>query len=239
MFPGFRCFQRGWHFLRAAKSASSSFRVFVYRALPRNQQHGEFIYSLRSGAISCQTLPFVQWSLSKVCHFLVISCLLGPLGWLSQPPGVQAYKITEPPISITDSKDPTPARKVEQLLENNLGHDADEANAIPLPHEEGNVSDSNATNGIESFGDRNWEFLLLKVAQLETVVHLQQAELTAAHTEIDALKEHVGLDVQHIAVAKKKSRDPQAAGDVLKTVLDKHQRQRETRNYDPDAHKES
>ena len=38
-------------------------------------------------------------------------------------------------------------------------------------------------------------------------------------------------------MAKKRSRDPHAAGDVLKSVLDKHHRQRETRNYDPNAHK--
>ena len=32
----------------------------------------------------------------------------------------------------------------------------------------------------------------MQVGQLETVVQLQQAELDAAHTEIGALKEHVG-----------------------------------------------
>ena len=93
-------------------------------------------------------------------------------------------------------------------------------------------------------------------------MQLQQTELVAAHREIGALKKHVGclaalsvcaavcfrlwslmwiqgLDVQHVATALKKTRDPHAAGDVLKKVLDKHHRQRETRNYDPDAHKES
>ncbi|CAE7192737.1 GIP, partial [Symbiodinium microadriaticum] len=125
-----------------------------------------------------------------------------------------------------------PGDQVERLLETNLVHDAGEANSMPEP------SQGNATNS--SFGDlaRNLEFLLLKVAQLETVVQLQQAELTAAHTEIDSLKEHVGLDVQHVAMAQKKSRDPHAAAEVLRKVLEKHHHQRETRNYDPDAHKD-
>ena len=48
-----------------------------------------------------------------------------------------------------------------------------------------------------------------------------------------------GLDVQHVAMAQKKSRDPHAAAEVLRKVLEKHHHQRETRNYDPDAHKES
>ncbi|CAE7286887.1 unnamed protein product [Symbiodinium necroappetens] len=97
-----------------------------------------------------------------------------------------------------------------------------------------------ASSKFLSFGHlaRNLEFMIIKMAQMETVMQLQQAELTAAHTEIEALKAHVGLDVQHVAMAQKKTRDPHEAGDVLKRVLDKHHRQRKTRNYDPDAHKD-
>ncbi|CAE7451379.1 pol [Symbiodinium sp. CCMP2456] len=168
----------------------------------------------------------------QVTRFLVLAWWVWPLGWLSGHSGVQAYKLSESPINITNSQDPTVAQKVERLLEKNLLHDAGEANSMPEPNE------GNGTNS--SFGDlaRNLEFLLLKVAQLETVVQLQQAELTAAHTEIDALKEHVGLDVQHVAMAQRKSRDPHAASEVLSKVLEKHHHQRETRNYDPDAHKD-
>ncbi|CAE7320390.1 unnamed protein product [Symbiodinium sp. CCMP2592] len=169
----------------------------------------------------------------QVSRFLVITWLVGPLGWLAGGPCVQAYKLAETPINITNSNDSTVVREVERLLGKNLVHDAGEMNSMPEPHEE------NATNGtgMQSLA-KNLEFLLLKVGQLETVVQLQQAELDAAHTEIDALKEHVGLDVQHVAMAKKRSRDPHAAGDVLKSVLHKHHRQRETRNHDPDAHKD-
>jgi len=170
----------------------------------------------------------------QVSRFLVITWLAGPLGWLAGGPCVQAYKLAETPINITNSNDSTVVREVERLLGNNLVHDAGEVNSMHEPHEEG------ATNGTASMDSlaRNLEFLLLKVGQLETVVQLQQAELNAAHKEIDALKEHVGLDVEHVAMAKKRSRDPHAAGDVLKSVLDKHHRQRETRNYDPNAHKD-
>ncbi|CAE7327735.1 unnamed protein product [Symbiodinium microadriaticum] len=169
----------------------------------------------------------------QVSRFLVISWLAGPFGWFSQPPGVQAYKLAETPINITDSTNATVVREVERLLGKNLVHDAGEVNSLH-PHEEGAT---NGTSGMDSLA-RNLEFLLLKVGQLETVVQLQQAELDAAHTEIGALKEHVGLDVEHVAMAKKRSRDPHAAGDVLKSVLDKHHRQRETRNHDPNAHKD-
>ncbi|CAE7301276.1 unnamed protein product [Symbiodinium sp. CCMP2592] len=176
----------------------------------------------------------------QVSHLLVITWLAGPLGWLSGRPGVQAYKLFEPPINITNSKDPTVAREVERLLEKNLVHDFGEAKSVPRPDEEGNASDGTAGFGHLARKSCNLEFMMIKMAQMETVVQLQQAELTAAHSEIEALKAHVGLDVdvQHVAMAQKKTRDPHAAGDVLKRVLDKHHRQRQTRNYDPSAHKE-
>ncbi|CAE7340122.1 unnamed protein product [Symbiodinium sp. CCMP2592] len=51
------------------------------------------------------------------------------------------------------------------------------------------------------------------MAQVETVVQLQQAEI--------------------------RTRDPHAASDILKAVFDKHHHQRETRKFDPDARKDA
>ena len=56
--------------------------------------------------------------------------------------------------------------------------------------------------------------------------------------ELVATMRDPGLDVQHVEMARKHSRDPHAASDVLKAVLDKHHHQRETREYHPAAHKE-
>ena len=55
--------------------------------------------------------PEVQLSVIKVSRFLVISWLAGPFGWFSQPPGVQAYKLAETPINITDSTNATVVRE--------------------------------------------------------------------------------------------------------------------------------
>ncbi|CAE7886089.1 unnamed protein product [Symbiodinium microadriaticum] len=183
-----------------------------------------------------QTFPAASLSMLQVSRFLVIAWVVGPLGWLSGRPGVQSYKLSETPIispiNLTNSDDPTVAEKVEKLVEKNLVHDAEEESKVPDPEQEGN-----STN---SFADlaKNLEFMMLKMAQVETVVQLQQAEIAAQQAEIDALKEHVGLDVQHVAMARKHSRDPHAASHVLKAVLDKHHHQRETREYHPGAHKE-
>ncbi|CAE7868826.1 unnamed protein product, partial [Symbiodinium necroappetens] len=167
-----------------------------------------------------------------VSRFLVIAWVVGPLGWLSGCPGVQSYKLSETPINLTNSDNPTDAEKVAKLWEKNLVHDVKEDSKVPDPEQ--------ADNSTSSFKDlaKHLEFMMVKMAQVETVVQLQQAEIAAQQAEIDALKEHVGLDVQHVEMARKHSRDPHAASHVLKAVLDKHHHQRETRDFRPGAHKE-
>ena len=44
-------------------------------------------------------------------RFLVIAWVVGPLGWLSGCPGVQSYKLSETPINLTNSDNPTDAEK--------------------------------------------------------------------------------------------------------------------------------
>ncbi|CAE7899170.1 hypothetical protein AK812_SmicGene17375 [Symbiodinium microadriaticum] len=173
-----------------------------------------------------QTFPAASLSsMMQVSRFLVIAWVVGPLGPLSGCPGVQSYKLSETPINLTNSE-------VEKLVGKNVVHDFEEDSKVHKPEQAGN-----STNSFEDFA-KNWEFMMLKMAQVETVVQLQQAEIAAQQAEIDALKEHVGLDVQHVEMARKHSRDPHAASDVLKAVLDKHHHQRETREYHPAAHKE-
>ncbi|CAE7801647.1 unnamed protein product, partial [Symbiodinium sp. CCMP2456] len=164
-----------------------------------------------------------------VSRFLVIALVGWPYG-----AGVQSYKLTDSPVNLTSSNDPTVAQKVEKLVEKNLVHDAEDDSKFPMPKEEGN-----STNGSD-FADlaRHLEFMMLKMAQVETIVELQQAEIAALQAENEAIKAQIGLDVQHVAMAQKRSRDPHAASSVLKKILDKHHRQRETREYHPDANKE-
>ncbi|CAE7701166.1 unnamed protein product, partial [Symbiodinium pilosum] len=148
-------------------------------------------------------------------------------------PGVQAFKVSEtpPPVNISASSSSKVVKKVEELMEKNLLHDAGEVNEIPEPDTP--KQDKDSANGDLA---RNLEFLLMKVAQLETVVELQQAEFAAQQEEIESLKKHVGLDAQHVAMARKRARDPYVAKDHLERILGKHHRQRETREYHPEPH---
>ena len=41
----------------------------------------------------------------------MISWVVGPLVWLAGCPGVQSYKLSETPINLTNSNDPTVAAK--------------------------------------------------------------------------------------------------------------------------------
>ena len=46
-------------------------------------------------------------STRQVSRFLVIAWVVGPLGPLSGCPGVQSYKLSETPINLTNSEDPS------------------------------------------------------------------------------------------------------------------------------------
>ncbi|CAJ1328583.1 unnamed protein product [Effrenium voratum] len=134
-----------------------------------------------------------------------------------------SYKLAEGPINITNANE-TAAKAIRDLMGKNLLHDADEVNAM-----KGSKNRTNATGGLGGLA-QNLEFLMLKVAQLETLVELQQAELTAQQGELESVKKHVGLTAS-VSMAQRSELKVQDAHDVLKRVLLKHHRQRETREY--------
>ena len=133
-----------------------------------------------------------------------------------------SYKLAEGPINITNANET--AKAIGDLMGKNLLHDADEVNAM-----KGSKNCTNATGGLGGLA-QNLEFLMLKVAQLETLVELQQAELTAQQGELESVKKHVGLTAS-VSMAQRSELKVQDAHDVLKRVLLKHHRQRETREY--------
>ncbi|CAJ1340804.1 unnamed protein product, partial [Effrenium voratum] len=134
-----------------------------------------------------------------------------------------SYKLAEAPINITNANE-TAAKAIGDLMGKNLLHDAKEVNGMESP-----TNDTNATSGLGDLA-KNLEFLMLKVAQLETLVELQQAELTAQQGELESVKKHVGLTAS-VSMAQRSKVKVQDAHDVLKRVLLKHHRQRETREY--------
>ena len=68
-------------------------------------------HCLERRAFEHTTRSSVQFSEIKVSRFLVITWLAGPLGWLAGGPCVQAYKLAETPINITNSNDSTVVRE--------------------------------------------------------------------------------------------------------------------------------
>ena len=94
---------------------------------------------------------------------------------------------------------------------------------------------------------KSLEFLMLKVAQLETLAELQQTELGMAQKElgeqralIEKLQKKVDPDEAGVSMAQKQKSSEervQEAHDVLKRVVQKHAHQRDHREYHPEAHK--
>ena len=77
---------------------------------------------------------------------------------------------------------------------------------------------------------KSLEFLMLKVAQLETLAEMQQALIGKLLKKIDP-------DDAEVSLAQKTSEESmQEAHDVLQRVIQKHAHQREHRQYHPEAH---
>ncbi|CAE7263886.1 proS, partial [Symbiodinium sp. CCMP2592] len=116
-------------------------------------------------------------------------------------------------------------------------HSMKEATEIPDPN------GTNASTGGDGLA-KNLEFLMLKVAQLETAVELQQVEIRMGRTEIKRLNkkldEYIGTQPGGAAPpgapsllqtqAEEKVRLQQAQA-ILKKVFHKHQHQREKREF--------
>ena len=97
-----------------------------------------------------------------------------------------AFKLSgsNAPIKFSDSHNETSNKIIEEVVSENLNADMKDINGIPNPMGD-NESENNETN--EGFGDlaRNLEFLLLKVAQLETVAEMHEARIETQQLQID------------------------------------------------------
>ena len=145
------------------------------------------------------------------------------------------FKLTESPIQLTDSKNETAKRMIEEVVSENMQRDMHDINGLPNP-EGDNESESKA-----GFGElaKNLEFLLLKVAQLETVAEMHEAAIQeqakviqAQQQEINTLKGEsqkdgaVLLEMEH-KDAQTRLNEAQA---LAKRVMLKQTRQRQTRD---------
>ncbi|OLQ01651.1 hypothetical protein AK812_SmicGene15575 [Symbiodinium microadriaticum] len=138
------------------------------------------------------------------------------------------------PINMTvNGSNGTVDTQLEMIVGENAEQDMKEMNSIPNPE---NAS-SNGTHGMGELA-RNLEFLMLKIVQLETVVEMQQHEIQDLRSVIG---EHFDLDHNDTAASLKQV-DPQArtkkAQETLKKVMQKHNHQREKRDFSPEAHRQ-
>ncbi|CAE7485100.1 unnamed protein product [Symbiodinium natans] len=82
---------------------------------------------------------------------------------------------------------------------------------------------------------------MLKVAQLETLAELQQTEIGIQAEKIEKLEKHLGMEPSDsgASMAQKTSeKSMQLVQATLKRVVEKHARQRDTRQYHPAAHRQ-
>ncbi|CAE7280926.1 unnamed protein product, partial [Symbiodinium necroappetens] len=105
-------------------------------------------------------------------------------------------------------------------------HDLEEATQMP------DLDNSTNASGRHGFGQlgANLEFLMLKVAQLETIVELQQIEI---HSLNEWKRGQTGGQAA-ASEAETKAREvagTQKATEVLKKVLHKHNHQRDRREF--------
>ncbi|CAE7700854.1 unnamed protein product [Symbiodinium sp. CCMP2592] len=121
---------------------------------------------------------------------------------------------------------------VERIAAKNLEEEFKEINDIPNPENVTNNA-SNATHGFGELG-RNFEFMMLKLAQLETLCELQQVEIESLKKTVKGLAEHVDHeDSVASLVQKDESTRMQEAQNTLKRVLTKHARQHKSKDFHP------
>eukprot|EP00439_Symbiodinium_sp_Y106_P083978 s846_g24.t1 len=151
--------------------------------------------------------------------------------WLSLATAV-SYKVSDAPIEIVSTNDATIKEKVEKIAAKNLQEEFKEINDIPNPE---NVT-TNASNASHGFGEigRNFEFMMLKMAQLETLCELQQVEIESLKTTVKGLAKHVDYQDSVMSLLQKdEGMRVQDAQHTLKRVLTKHAHQHKTNEFHP------
>ncbi|CAE7843573.1 unnamed protein product, partial [Symbiodinium microadriaticum] len=154
------------------------------------------------------------WLLSMLCIF-------SKVGWSYKLSSEQLNKTVLDGVNASDLLE-----NVSEFVGDTLVADMEELDSLPDKKEKGPGKGEKGGRGMGELG-RTMEFLMLKVAQLETLAELQ-------HQRIEKLEKKIDPDGEGVSMAQKSSEESaQAAHDVLKRVVEKHAHQREHREYHP------
>ncbi|CAE7388839.1 unnamed protein product, partial [Symbiodinium microadriaticum] len=137
-----------------------------------------------------------------------------------------ATEVVDVPMDMTEGANLSRNSSLENIIMDNLEHDLGEAKSFP---DLDNVTnDTQGRHGLGQLG-ANLEFMMLKLAQLETIVELQQVEINELRG-CSCVKKNVTKASTVEMRAKEESKARQAQ-EVLRKVLHKHNHQREKREF--------
>ncbi|CAE7785711.1 unnamed protein product [Symbiodinium sp. CCMP2592] len=148
---------------------------------------------------------------------------------------VGSFKLSSIPLNATgDAGNTSEGEKIiSEVISQTVVGEMEDFDAMPDPKEKGEKG-----GGMGELG-KSLEFLMFKVAQLETLAELQQTELGMQRVLIDKMQKKMDFDEAEVSMVQKSSEESvQEAHDTLTRVLHKHARQREHREYHPEAHEE-
>ncbi|CAE7248649.1 hypothetical protein AK812_SmicGene4922 [Symbiodinium microadriaticum] len=157
-----------------------------------------------------------------------------------------AFKVAEAPMEIVKTDNETLKKEVEGIAAKNMEAEFKEMNDIPNPANftlNGNMP--NASQGVwadQRVGElgKSFEFMMLKLAQLETLCELQQAELETLRKTVKGLAEHVDHpDSVASLVQKDEKARMQETQQTLKKVLAKHAQQHKNKDFHPKASRQN
>ncbi|CAE7834413.1 unnamed protein product, partial [Symbiodinium necroappetens] len=166
------------------------------------------------------------------------------LAWMYCMTNVGSFKLSSISLNTTGPDAGNMSEEdqnVSEVLAKTIVGEMKDFGYMPDPEDKGDKG-----GAIGELG-KSLEFLMLKVAQLETLAELQQTELGMAQKElgeqralIEKLQKKVDPDEAGVSMAQKQKSSEervQEAHDVLKRVVQKHAHQRDHREYHPEAHK--
>ncbi|CAE7782426.1 unnamed protein product [Symbiodinium sp. KB8] len=143
-------------------------------------------------------------------------------------------------MQIVKTDNETLKKEVEGIAAKNMEEEFKQMNDIPNPANFTlNGSMPNASQGVGELG-KSFEFMMLKLAQLETLCELQQAELETLRKTVKGLAEHVDHpDSVASLVQKDEKTRMQETQQTLKRVLAKHAQQHKNKDFHPKASRQN
>lgn len=185
-------------------------------------------------------LPLVSWLVPLLSCTITVqaSCEGDSCAHAAQSPSLLSVKselhsvlasatATLPGLDLSDGNGSTLNDSVETMIRANLAHDFEEHHNIPDPATNQTEGDS----GMGSLG-RNIEFMFLKVAELETIVELQQAQIMSLTDRLNAVENKTGLVQKEVPKESiHHPQHPEKVQNIFKKVWKKHHYQREKKRF--------